>query len=78
LPSSLFDLGRAHLREQRQVVLDMPVVGDAAVRDLQQVGRDEIDRLTLALGLAEGPGEVAFEIYVDRSRSPRPSFEPRR
>src|SRR5579863_6623398 len=60
--SSLFNLGDAHLREQRQIVLDVPVVGDAAVRDLQQVRRDEIDRLALALGLAERAGEAAPEI----------------
>jgi hypothetical protein len=54
-PTSLFDLGNAHLREQRQVVLDMPIVGDAAVRDLQEVGRDEIDRLDFALALPKVP-----------------------
>ena len=39
------DLGDTHLTQQRQVVLDVPVVADAAVRDLEQVGRGEIDRL---------------------------------
>ena len=60
----MFNLGDAHLGEQCRVVLDMPVVGYAALSDLQQVGRNEVDRLALGLGLAEGSGEVSRENHV--------------
>jgi hypothetical protein len=59
------DFGAAHLREEGPVVFNVPVVGDAAVGDFQQVGRDEIDRLSLTRGLAEGPSEMAVEFHVD-------------
>jgi hypothetical protein len=64
-PSSLFYLVDAHPREQRQVVLDMPIVGDAAVRDLQQVGCDEIDRLALPLRGKYADGKSADVSNVD-------------
>src|SRR5258708_5204322 len=48
---SQVDLGDAHLLQQRQIVLDMPVVGDAAVLDLDQIRSDEGDGLSLALSL---------------------------
>src|SRR5882757_9027399 len=58
------DLGNAHLLEQRQIVLDVPVVRDAAVLRLDEVGGDEGDGLAVALDLAEGAGEVAGEAHV--------------
>src|SRR5882757_3810901 len=61
---SQVDLGDAHLLQQRQIVLDMPVVGDAAVLDLDQIRSDEEDRLALALRLPELAGEMAGEIHV--------------
>src|SRR3989449_4154448 len=50
---------QVELLHQGQVVLDVPVVGDAPVGDAVDVGGDEIDRLALALGLPEAAGEVA-------------------
>jgi len=38
---SLLDLGDAYLLQQRQIVLDVPIVGDAAVLDLDEVSGDE-------------------------------------
>src|SRR4030081_2594336 len=46
---SLVDLGDAYLLQQRQIVLDVPIVGDAAVLDLDEVGGDEGDWLGPAL-----------------------------
>src|SRR6202171_2358836 len=50
---SLVDLDDAYLLQQRQIVLDMPIVGDTAVLDLDEVRGDEGDRLALALLLPE-------------------------
>src|SRR6195256_449283 len=61
---SLVDLGDAYLLQQRQIVLDVPIVGDAAVLDLDEVGGDKGDRLALALRLPEPAGEMAGEIHV--------------
>ena len=61
----IVELGDAHLLEQRQVVLDVPVVGDPAVRDFEEVGRDETDRLARAFDVAERAGEVRREHHVD-------------
>src|SRR5229473_699833 len=61
---SLVDLGDAHFLQQRQIVLDMPIVGDAAVLDLDEVGGDEGDRLALALRLPEPAGEMAGEVHM--------------
>src|SRR6266849_7935589 len=58
------DLGDAHLLQQRQIVLDVPIVGDAPVLDLEEIGGDEGDRLALALRLAEPAGEMAGEAHV--------------
>src|SRR3989442_13307777 len=55
---------QVELLHQGQVVLDVPVVGDAPVGDAVDVGADEIDRLALALGLLEAPGEVATKVQV--------------
>src|SRR6267154_6678640 len=54
----------AHLLKQRQIVFDVPVVGDAAVLDLEEIGRNEGNRLSLALRLAEGASEMAVETHV--------------
>src|SRR5258707_14177296 len=73
------DLGDAHLLEQRQIVLDLPVVRDAAVLRLDEVGGDESavsrggpirDGLAVALDLAEAAGDVAGEAHVRRTRLP--------
>ena len=53
------NLGDAHLLEQCQIIFDMPVVGDAAVLDLDEVGGDEGNGLTLTPRLAERAGEVS-------------------
>src|SRR2546428_12554160 len=55
---------QVELLHQGQVVLDVPVVGDAPVGDAVDVGGDEIDRLALALGLLEAAGEVATKVQV--------------
>ena len=47
---SLLDLRDAHMGEQRQVISDVPIIGDVAVRDLEQAGRNEIDRRALTFG----------------------------
>src|SRR3981081_3908275 len=46
---SLVDLGDPHLLQQRQIVLDVPIVADAAVLDLDEIRSDEGDRLAPAL-----------------------------
>src|SRR5712671_71577 len=61
---SLVDLGDAYLLQQRQIVLDVPIVGDAAVLDLDEIGGDEGDRLALALRLPEPAGEMAGEVHM--------------
>src|SRR5260370_20215200 len=58
------DLGDSHLLQQRQIVLDVPVVGDAAVLDLDEVGGDEGDRLAFALRLSELASEVTCEVHM--------------
>src|SRR6266853_2438967 len=58
------DLGDPHLLQQREIVLDVPIVGDAAVLDLDEVGGDEGDRLALALRLPEPAGEMAGEVHM--------------
>src|ERR1700730_15948780 len=58
------DLGHAHLLQQREIVLDVPIVGDAAVLDLEEVSGDEGDGLAVALDPAEGAGEMAGEAHV--------------
>src|ERR1700720_2015740 len=49
------------LLEESEIVLKMPIVGDAAVPDAQDVRRDEVDRLAIALVPHEAPGEMARE-----------------
>src|SRR6266566_4573667 len=58
------DLGDAHILQQREIVLDVPIVGDAAVLDLDEVSSDEGVGLAVALDLAEGAGEMAGETHV--------------
>src|ERR1700730_15311647 len=58
------DLGHAHLLQQREIVLDVPIVSDAAVLDLEEVSSDEGDRLALALRLPEPAGEMAGEVHM--------------
>src|SRR5260370_14325697 len=58
------DLGDTHLLQQRQIVLDVPVVGDPAVLDLDEVSGDEGDRLTFALPLTKLAGEMAGEAHM--------------
>src|SRR5229473_2402184 len=60
----LVDPGDAHFLQQRQIVLDVPIVGDATVLDLDEIGRDEGDRLAFALRLSELAGEVTGEVHV--------------
>src|ERR1700675_372700 len=49
----------ADLLEESEIVLKMPIVGDAAAPDTQDVRRDEVDRLAIALVTHEAPGEMA-------------------
>src|ERR1700732_4526717 len=58
------DLGHAHLLQQCEIVLDVPIVGDAAVLDLEEVSGDEGDGLAVALDPAEGASEMAGEAHV--------------
>src|SRR5712672_1456378 len=58
------NLGDAHQLQQRQIVLDVPIVGDAAVLDLDEVSSNEGDRLALALRLPEPTGEMAGEAHM--------------
>src|SRR5882672_3137597 len=55
----------AELLQQREVVLEMPVLGDAPAGDAVDVGGDEIDGPAVALArggtVAERPREVARE-----------------
>src|ERR1700704_1047884 len=61
------DLGDPHLLQQHQIVLDVPVIGDAAVLDLDEVGGDEGDRLAFALRLSELAGEMAGKVHMTGS-----------
>src|SRR2546422_1512641 len=61
---------QVELLHQGQVVLDVPVVGDAPVGDAVDVGGDEIDRLALALGLPEAAGGVGGKCKWATTRSP--------
>ena len=49
------------LLEESEIVLKMPIVGDAAVPDAQDVRRDEVNRLAISLVPHEAPGEMARE-----------------
>src|SRR6266481_8871117 len=60
------DLGDSHFLQQRQIVLDVPIVGDAAVLDLEEVSGDEGDRLAFALCLPELAAEMAGEVHMHR------------
>src|SRR5260221_5134086 len=60
------DLGDPHLLQQCQIVFYVPIVGDAAVLDLDEVGGDERDRLALALRFSELAGEMAGEVHMRR------------
>src|SRR6266478_2891942 len=61
---SQVDLGDAHLLQQREIVLDVPIVGDPAVLDLDEISSDEGDRLTFALPLAKLASEVTGEAHM--------------
>src|SRR6266436_1546671 len=61
---SQIDLSDAHFLQQRQIVLDVPIVGDAALLDLDEVGSDEGDRLAFALRLPELAGEMTGEVHM--------------
>src|SRR5258708_4102510 len=63
---SLVDLGDPHFLQQRQIVLDVPIIGDAAVLDLDDVSGDEGDRLAFSLGLPELAAEMAGEVQMHR------------
>src|SRR5260370_37648954 len=58
------ELNDPQLLQQREIVLNVPVVGDPAVLHAQNVGRDKIDRLTASLLLAKSAGEMAAETQV--------------
>jgi hypothetical protein len=58
------NLGDAHLLEQCQIIFDMPVVGDAAVLDLDEVGGDEGNGLALTPRLTERAAEVSGKAHV--------------
>jgi hypothetical protein len=50
--------------EKREIVFQMPVVGDPAVADTQDVGGDEIDWLAGASLSHENAGEMAGEAHM--------------
>src|SRR5260221_2458640 len=45
LEHSVLDGGDTHLLQESEVVLDAPIVGDATIPDLQQIGGNEGNRL---------------------------------
>jgi hypothetical protein len=51
---------------QRQIILNMPSVGDTAVGDSEQIGRNKINRLPPSFDLSESAGDMPFEIHMDR------------
>jgi hypothetical protein len=60
----------ANLLEESQIVLKVPIVGDAGVPHAQDVRRDEIHRLPTAYGLASSGRSLPHE------GSPRPAPAP--
>jgi hypothetical protein len=54
----------ADLLEEREIVFQMPVVGDPAVVDTHDVGGCEIDRLAGARASHESAGEMAGEAHM--------------
>src|SRR5712672_1800464 len=52
------------LLEKREIVFQMPVVGDPAFADTQDVGGDEIDWLAGAHVSHESAGEMAGEAHM--------------
>ena len=59
-------LGTQHpnLLQESEVVLEVPVVGDPAVLDPQDVGGDEVHGLTLPLHALERAGEMPDEAQM--------------
>jgi len=55
----------AHLLEQREIVLDVPVVRYLAIGHFQKISRDELDCLARPLGGGKRPGEMTTEHHVD-------------
>src|SRR6266478_5566624 len=62
-----------HLLEQCQIVLDVPIVGDAAVLDPDKIGRDEVDRLSPRRSILSKIGHRVVS-SVGRARRLRSSF----
>jgi hypothetical protein len=58
------------LLQQREVVLKVPVLGDAAIHHVIQVERLEVDRLSLPLHGAELAGEMTGECSRTDTWSP--------
>jgi hypothetical protein len=58
------NLGDAHLLEQCQIIFDMPVVGDAAVLDLDEVGGDEGNGLAQTRALPNVPVKCPAKPHV--------------
>jgi hypothetical protein len=52
------------LLQQREVVFQMPVLGDAAIHHMIQVESLEVDRLAFTLHFAELAGEVAGKVLA--------------
>src|ERR1700730_2985361 len=63
---SFLDGGDTHLLQESQVVLDMPVVGDATIPDLQQIGSNERNQPAVAPDCPERAREVSCEVHVHR------------
>src|SRR3981189_2606883 len=56
--------GQSDLLQESQIVLQMPVVGNLAGTDCQDVRGDELDRLAPSLVLVEHSGEVTAEVQM--------------
>src|SRR5882762_11056006 len=56
--------GQSDLLQESQIVLQMPVVGNLAGTDCQDVRGDEPDRLAPSLVLVEHSGEVTAEVQM--------------
>jgi len=54
----------ADLLEEREIVFEMPVIGDPAVSDTQDIGGDEIDWLAGAGVSHESAGEMSGEAHM--------------
>jgi hypothetical protein len=63
---SFLDGGDTHLLEESEIVLDMPVVGDATIPDLQQISGNQRDRPAVAPNRPERAREMLGEAHVHR------------